>query len=108
MNPLFAAAADIQQFCEERGWRSTIIGGVAVQRWGEPRQTRDVGLALLTGFGGEPAYIDALLERYASRRADSRQFALDHRVLLAAAPGGVPLDTSLAASKESSSGKALR
>ena len=29
------------------------MGGVALQRWGEPRLTQDVDLTLLTGFGDE-------------------------------------------------------
>jgi len=46
VNPLFNAAADIQAFCSARHWRCAIIGGLAVQRWGEPRQTRDIDLTL--------------------------------------------------------------
>ena len=53
MNPIFAAAREIQDFCRGRGWRSCVIGGLAVQRWGEPRLTRDVDVTLLTGFGSE-------------------------------------------------------
>ena len=50
VNGLFAAAADILAFCAARGWRCCVIGGVAVQRWGEPRQTRDVdGHAQIAG-----------------------------------------------------------
>jgi hypothetical protein len=67
-NPLFQAATDVQGFCAERGWQCAIIGGLAVQRWGEPRQTRDVDVALLTGFGSEASFVDALLERYAAPR----------------------------------------
>ena len=97
MNPLFAAAADIQQFFFARGWRSAVIGGVAVQRWGDPRQTRDVDLALLTGMGGEERFVDPILGRYRGRLADTRQFALEHRVLLIEMPEGIPIDISLAA-----------
>ena len=97
MNALFAAAADLQRVVDAQGWRSSIIGGLAVQRWGEPRQTRDVDVALLTGIGGEARFIDHLLERYLPRRPDARQFALDHRVLLVETGGGIPLDISLAA-----------
>ncbi|HUF25234.1 MAG TPA: hypothetical protein VMN81_13965, partial [Vicinamibacterales bacterium] len=61
MNPLFAAAANLERFCQLRGWRCCIIGGLAVQRWGDPRQTRDVDVTILTGLGGEAAFIDALL-----------------------------------------------
>jgi len=60
VNALFAAAADVQSFLTDRGWVAAVIGGLAVQRWGEPRQTRDVDVALLTGIGTEAAYVDAL------------------------------------------------
>jgi hypothetical protein len=97
VNPLFEAAAEIQQFLDARGWRSTIIGGVAVQRWGEPRQTRDVDLALLTGLGREVEFIDPILARFRGRRPDARAFALSYRVLLVESSAGLPLDISLAA-----------
>jgi hypothetical protein len=97
VNPLFKAAADLQQFARDNGWRSAVIGGLAVQRWGEPRQTRDVDVALLTGFGGEERFVDRLLERYAPRRPDARQFAIERRVLLIEDDHGIPLDVSLAA-----------
>ena len=97
MNLLFEAAAEIQRFFFERSWRSAVIGGLAVQRWGEPRQTRDVDLALLTGIGGEDEYVDTILARFRSRRPDGRAFALTHRVLLIQSTAGVPLDVSLAA-----------
>lgn len=97
MNPLYAAAADLQHFAVAHGWRTSIIGGLAVQRWGEPRQTRDVDVALLTGFGGEERFVDPLLERYVARRPDARQFALERRVLLVQDSAGIPLDVSLAA-----------
>jgi len=42
VNPLFAAAADVQSFFSSHGWSSAVIGGLAVLLWGEPRQTRGV------------------------------------------------------------------
>lgn len=95
MNPIFTAAAEIQQFCGGRGWRSCIIGGVALQRWGEPRQTLDADLTLVTAFGDEGRYIDALLGAFEPRLPDARDFALKHRVLLLTAANAVPLDVAL-------------
>jgi hypothetical protein len=96
VNALFAAAADVQAFCSSHGWKSAVIGGVAVQRWGEPRQTRDVDLTILTGLGGEERVIDPLLAHYAGRIANARQFAIEHRVVLVETSSGVPVDISLA------------
>jgi hypothetical protein len=48
MNLVFKAAKELQDFCDAQGWRSCIIGGVAVQRWGQARVTKDVDLNLVT------------------------------------------------------------
>jgi hypothetical protein len=73
----------------------TLIGGVAVQRWGDPRQTRDVDLTLLTGLGREEAFVDPILEQYRARIPDARRFALERRVLLVETRDRVPLDIAL-------------
>ena len=57
--------------------------------------TRHVDLTLLTGFGNELSYIDALLARYEARTADAAQFALRSRVLLLKSSGGIGIDISL-------------
>jgi hypothetical protein len=95
MIDLFGAAGELQAFCDGHGWRSCFIGGIAVQRWGEPRVTRDMDLALLVGFGGEERFIDVLLEAYPARMADARDFALRHRVLLLRTADGIGIDVSL-------------
>jgi len=68
---------------------------VAVQRWGEPRQTVDVDITLLTGFGGEEEYIRSLLTRFRPRRPDAAEFALRNRVLLVENAQEVGMDIAL-------------
>ncbi len=97
MNAIFAAGREIQEFCRARRWRFCIIGGLAVQRWGEPRLTRDVDVTLLTGFGGEPAFVDELLAGFSPRLPDARDFALRNRVVLVSSSDGVPIDIALGA-----------
>ena len=97
MNRIFAAARDLEEFCPSRSWRFCFVGGVAVQRWGEPRLTRDVDLTLLTGFGHEEEFTDLLLARFTPRRPDARQFALRSRVVLLEDNAGTPLDVALGA-----------
>jgi hypothetical protein len=97
MIQLFETARRLQEFCDGQGWRSCFIGGVAVQRWGEPRVTRDVDLSLLTGFGLEDPFIDALIAQYPARIDGAAQFARRNRVLLLKTPHGVGIDISLAA-----------
>lgn len=97
LDPILAAAWALQEFCEARGWQFCFIGGIAVQRWGEPRFTADADLTLLTGFGGEESFIDPLLSHFRPRRSDAREFALRNRVLLLEAHNGTPLDVALGA-----------
>lgn len=97
MVDLVAEAVRLEAFLEARSWRFCFIGGLAVQHWGEPRLTRDLDLSLLTGFGSEAGYVDALLSVYAPRIAAARDFALERRVLLLRSEGGVGIDVSLAA-----------
>lgn len=92
MNDLFTAAVELQQFCDERQWRFCFIGGVAVQRWGEPRFTADADMTLLTGFGDELPFVSDLLAHFTPRRTDAREFALKNRVLLLRATNQIPLD----------------
>jgi Nucleotidyl transferase AbiEii toxin, Type IV TA system len=94
---VIAAAAEVQAFCQSRGWRFCFIGGIAVQRWGMPRFTQDVDVTLLTGLGSEPPFVDALLQQFSGRLKDTRQFALERRVLLARTSAGIPLDFALGA-----------
>lgn len=97
MNPLFAAALEVQELCRLENWKFCFIGALAVQRWGEPRLTQDVDLTLLTGFGNEESFVDALLHTFQARRPDARDFALRHRVLLLKNATGVPIDVALGA-----------
>lgn len=94
---VLAAAGEVQHFCQQQQWPFCFIGGIAVQRWGEPRLTQDVDLTLLTGFGGEERFVDALLKELKPRRPDAREFALSRRVLLARTNGGVNVDVAFGA-----------
>jgi hypothetical protein len=89
------AAEDVQTFCQREGWSFCFIGGLATQRWGEPRLTQDADLTLLTGFGNEEKFVDKLLGTYSTRRADAREFALAHRVLLLSTSRGIAVDLAL-------------
>ncbi len=87
----------MQQGFERRGWQFCFIGGVANFRWGTPRLTNDLDLTLLTGFGNEADYANALLAEYQSRIPDAAAFAAQHRVLLLRTPDGFGLDIALGA-----------
>ena len=95
MIEVIRAAAELQSLCESLRWRFCFIGGLALQRWGEPRETIDVDLTLLTGFGNEEPFVRKLLAHYDARIADAADFALTRRVLLLRASSGVGLDIAL-------------
>lgn len=95
MNALIQAAEELQAVCVQHAWRFCFIGGLAVQRWGEPRETVDVDLTLLTGFADETRYVSVLMDKFEARVADAAQFASVNRVLLLRAASGVGLDIAL-------------
>ncbi len=97
VNLLFEAAADIGRFFDSKGWRYCIIGGLAVQRWGEPRTTQDVDLTLLTGFGNEETFAREILTHYAPRISTALEFSLRSRVLLITMPNGAAVDVAFGA-----------
>jgi len=97
VNRVFEAALELDRFCRERRWPFCIIGGVAVQRWGEPRGTQDVDVTILTGFGSEERFVDDLLASFAPRGDDARAFALRRRVVLARSTNETPIDVALGA-----------
>jgi hypothetical protein len=97
VNGLFIAAQQVQVLCRQERWSFCFIGGLAVQRWGEPRVTRDVDLTLLAGFGEEEAFVDRLTARFDARVADVAQFAQRTRVVLLRTAEGVPIDVALGA-----------
>jgi len=96
VNEVFRAAADLQSFCDARGWRHALIGGLAVLRWGEPRETVDVDLTLLTGFRDESQLVRVLLDCYQARIPNAAEFAIANRVVLLQSASGVGLDIALA------------
>lgn len=96
MKKLFETAEELQKWFQEQNWKFCFIGGLALQRWGENRLTKDIDVSLLTGFKEETKYIEALLKRFIPRREDAFEFAQVARVVLLETEGGVPIDVALA------------
>ena len=95
MSRLAEAAKELDRFLKSRGWRYCLVGGIAVQRWGEPRATKDVDICLLTGLRNERSFIDEVLLHFASRFDQAAQFAEERRVLLIQAANGIGIDIAL-------------
>ena len=95
---LIGAAVEVQLVLSAGGIRSCVIGGLAVQRWGEPRATQDVDFSVLAPIGEEQRPLDLLLGAFTATRADARAFAIANRVLLIQATNKVAVDIGLAGS----------
>lgn len=97
MNPLLQAALEIQRFLQDAGEQFCFIGALALQRWGEPRFTRDVDLTLLCDLGHEEAAAQRILSAFKGRIEDALAFALRTRVVLVESKDGIPIDIALGA-----------
>lgn len=97
LHDLVRAAQRLQNRWESEGYDFCFIGGLAVQRWGEPRLTNDVDATIWTDFGKERYVVGELLKELSPRIEDAAVFATVHRVLLVQDSEGVDLDISLAA-----------
>jgi hypothetical protein len=97
MRDLVRAAAKVQTILDKQRWRYCFIGGIAVQKWGQVRVTRDIDLTIFTGIGNERPVIDRLLKLFVPRIPDARDFALDNRVVLLSTSSGIELDISCGA-----------
>lgn len=93
---LLDAAVAAQAACDATGLPNCVIGGIALQRWGEPRFTADVDLAVLVEAGKEPQSVAALLAHLPARVPDAAVLAARTRVVLARTAAGVGIDIVLA------------
>lgn len=95
MNGQFEAAWQLHSFFVARGIPYAVIGGVAVQRWGQPRLTRDVDVTVLLTPGREEATLHEIVRAFPPRVPDAVAFALEHRVLPVEIPETSEADISL-------------
>ena len=72
MTEVIQAAVELQAVCQTQGWQFCFIGGLALQRWAEPRETVDADMTLLTGFGGEEPFIQLLLQHSTARQGQTQ------------------------------------
>jgi predicted nucleotidyltransferase len=91
---LWQTAIELQRYLESIDRRFCIIGGIAVQRWGKPRTTRDVDATVFVEFGKEKFLAKEILKRYQSRVSDPITFALQARILLLQDIAGNNIDLS--------------
>jgi len=92
---LWQTAIELQSYLESCDYSFCIIGGIAVQRWGEPRLTRDVDATLAIPFGSERSVAREILKRYQSRVSNPVDFAVQARILLLEDLSGNGIDLAL-------------
>jgi hypothetical protein len=97
MHPVLVAALELQAVLEETGHPFCFIGGLALQRWGEPRMTEDADATVISAFDFDEELIQLLFSRFKSRRSDGPAFARRNRVVVIEASNGVGLDVALGA-----------
>lgn len=95
MNQQEAAAWEAHSFLTKAGTPYAIIGGLAVQWWGEPRLTKDVDLTVAAPLDDPERFIVQVTTAFAPRIADAVTFARRNRVILIMASNGCPVDISL-------------
>jgi len=97
MNPLFEAAWEIHQFLTKENIHYVIIGGFALQNWGDLRITRDIELTISTQFNIDaPILVDIITSHFPSRIPNPIDFAHNTRMILIKASNGVHIDISVA------------
>ena len=92
---LWETAVELRRYLESCNYSFCVIGGIAIQRWGEPRLTQDVDVTLVVQFGSERQIAQEILKRYQSRVSNPIEFALQARILLLKDQAGNKIDLAL-------------
>jgi hypothetical protein len=95
VNSREVAAIEIHGFFTGLDVKYAIIGGMAVQYWGEPRFTQDIDLTVSAPLDDLEGFIQSVLDRFAPRIDDALSFARQNRVVLVRAANGYPIDIAL-------------
>lgn len=93
----FAAAWELGGLFAKRNLPYAVIGGLAVQVWGNARLTVDADLSVASPLTtGSAPLVHLITEHFPSRSADPVNFAAKTRMVLVTASNGVDVDISLA------------
>ncbi|TVM03513.1 MAG: hypothetical protein CV087_04655 [Candidatus Brocadia sp. WS118] len=95
MTPQVKAIMEIHEFLTREGIPYVLIGGIALQWWGEPRFTRDVDVTILVNSRDEEKVIKKMLTCFSPRITDVLEFALKNRICLVKTKDGYEIDISL-------------
>lgn len=92
---LWQTAVELQRYFNSIDISFCFIGGIAIQRWGQPRMTDDVDATVVIPFGSEQTFATEVLKRYQSRVEEPLSFAIRARILLLQDITGNKIDLSL-------------
>jgi hypothetical protein len=93
---LLEAAWEVHRFLTARQVPYAIIGGFAVQHWGQPRLTVDLDVTVSVPAERTLDFVRDVISRFTPRVQDLETFARDTRVIPVRAPDGCLIDISLA------------
>jgi Nucleotidyl transferase AbiEii toxin, Type IV TA system len=92
---LWQSAVELERYLDSQKLPFVFIGGIALQRWGEPRMTSDIDATVVVPFGTERSVATEILKRYQSRIDDPISFATQARILLLQDLHGNRIDLSI-------------
>lgn len=93
----FAAAWEVSRFFAKRHLPYALIGGLAVQVWGNARLTVDADFSIAAPLTtGSAPLVRLITQHFPSRSANPVDFAGKTRMVLITASNGVEVDISLA------------
>ena len=95
MNARSMASWQAHTFFTDQGIPYAVIGGIAVQDWGEPRFTQDIDLTISAPLDDLTSFIGLILDNFSPRMEDALEFGRMNRVVLVKASNGYPLNISL-------------
>lgn len=89
------AAEEVHQILTELQLPYVIIGGMAIQKWGEARFTKDLDLTIFIPIEDQETVLPLLESKLPPRKENAVEFALKHRIYLAQTVDGFEVDVSL-------------
>lgn len=97
MDDPFSAAWEVARFLEQHKVQYVLIGGLAVQIWGEERLTTDADMTIHSSLTeGSAPLVRLITDRFPSRHSDPLEFARRNRPILITVSNGINVDISLA------------
>ncbi|MBL7086052.1 MAG: hypothetical protein ISS28_02965 [Candidatus Cloacimonetes bacterium] len=81
MNTQVEAAIEIHTFLSKHNISYVIIGGFAVQHWGEPRFTRDIDITVSVPIEKTEIFVQNILKHFDTRVQDTIHYVQETRVL---------------------------